>query len=1195
LRTPRKLQLLCFFLAVTSLSSGAAQNASPDEAAVVSLITKYYAAYSKRDLVALVGCWSLRSPDVRTGIEEAQHTMDSGGADSISNLSISQIKIAGNKAILQASFEVESAATPTVAARREKRVRNFALIKENTGWKVWRDASSNQDLSAFLEQGSEWRASADSIEQFATALVNAGEIERARLLADNKKMVTTELRDALTRKAGQLQAPGSYDRAVSVLRLAQNISEQLEDKNGVALADQQMGDAFREWGRWPDALKHYLNAAALYEANGRRSARAAALVRAGQVYFAQKNHKLAIETYEKALAEFEALKSTRAVADTLEELASVYYDQESHDRALDTFAKCLKLRETFAGKAEIASTLNSIGNTYFQQQEFEPAIQHYQKALVLFEELNNSDSNAIKDPDSVVSTMSNIGSAQYSQGSYEVALDYYLRALKLQDSLRDKRVGANLRMRIADVYSATGNYSVALEYLHTGLETFEALRDKKQTATALSETAEAYFQLRNYSLALSNYQRSVQIFEELRSIADTSMRIYAIGNVHFFMGDFDLAIESYEKALAQFASIKHSPGVASMYASIGGTRYAQQKYDLALESYEKSLAMYESLGDRSRAAGIIERIASVRYSKGEHAASLELAGRAIELAEQNSNSDALWRARYTQGLALRATEKLDQAKESLQLSIATIELMRTRLVHGEPDAQHFFQNKNAAYSAIVELLVAQNKVTEAFSYAERMRANSLIDIFQRAQIVKSMTPVEVEQERKLERTVIAIKARMASEREKRPPNLERYAALDLRLQKALGDYRSFESTLYSAHPKLKSLRAEAGPPGFEDAAAWLTDSSTAFLEFVVADSCSYLFALTRGAQNAAARSRPPTYTLNAYIIKAGRSAIAERIRSLREMIAKRDEKIHEAAREIYELLFSGAREQLSGKTTWLIAPDDALWQLPFAALRPADNRYLIEDQAIGYGWSLAALIEISRAGDQARSARVSPSLFALGNPAITKRTADQAKKLSDRQVVSSPESENEVKSLERLYGVSRGKIHLGDQATESLLKQEAGKSNVIHLAAPALLSDVNPLYSYVALSQAEGGSEDGLLEVREILKLNLNAEVLLLSSSEASADRYATGGSLSSLSWSLLIAGCPSLVAARWATGSPSTTDLMMDLHRGFQAASSSRPLVSTAKQLQRAMLRLLRGGQYQHPYYWAGFSLIGRGSHRER
>ncbi|HXI90853.1 MAG TPA: CHAT domain-containing tetratricopeptide repeat protein, partial [Blastocatellia bacterium] len=838
------------------------------------------------------------------------------------------------------------------------------------------------------------------------------------------------------------------------------------------------------------------------------------------------------------------------------------------------------------------ATLNSIGNVYFQQQEFAASIQHYQKALAGFEELNNSVAAALKDPDAVVSTLSNIASAEYSQGSYEAALDYYLRALKLQETLRDKRVAANLRVNIASLYSATGNYGVALEYLQQSLAVFEALHDKNKTAMTLADAGEAYFQLRNYNLALSHFQRSVQIFEELKSAADSSMRLYAIGNVHFFMSNFDLAIESYEKALTQFEAIKHAPGVASMLASIAGTRYAQQKYDLALEFYQKSLAQYESLGDKARAAGVIERIASVRYSKGEYPASLELVGRAIEMAEQTGNSDALWRARYTQGLALRATDTIEQAKESFQLSIAAIESMRSKLVRGEPDAQHFFQTKNAPYSAMMELLVAQNKAADAFAYAEHMRANSLTDIFQRAQITKSMTSAEVEQERKLERTVVATKAQMSHEREKKQPNLQRYATLELRLQQSLGDYRAFEAALYASHPRLKTLRGEAAPQGLEDVAALLPDSSTAFIEFVVADSYTYLFALTRESKNSAApRSRAPVYVLNAYAIKAGRGEIAERVKTFREMITQRDEKIQQTARDTYELLFSAAREQLSGKTTWLIAPDDALWQMPFAALQPAENRYLIEERAIAYAPSLTALIEMTKPRDGAGpSPVVLPTLLAVGNPAISKQTAEQGSLLSGtRTIDSSPESENEVRSLERLYSAARSKIYVGAQASESLVKQDAGKFNVIHLAAPALLSDASPLYSRIALSQTEeNGNDDGLLEVREILKLNLSAELLVLSDSEIARDRYATGDAMPCLAWSLLIAGCPSSVTGRWLTGSPTTTELILELHQSLQPASTRRVPLSKAKALQRAMLRVLRKGQYQHPFYWAGFSLVG-------
>jgi CHAT domain-containing protein/tetratricopeptide (TPR) repeat protein len=1189
LRALRNLKLLGFILATASLSSGApAKHQSSDEPALIALITDYYAAYSRKDLGSFMVFWSLRSPDLPAGIEEAQRAL-AAGVQGASDVSVSEIRIADNKAILKATAFLQSFEAKTSTTRIEKRTRNFALFKEAGEWKIWRDADDGQDLSAFLEKGSEWKASADSIEQFAIALVNASNAERESLLADNKKMITTDLRDALSRKAESLQIPGSYERAISLLRLVRQLSERLGDKAGAAMAERQSGDGFRMWGRWADAAKNYQNAAAMYEEIGRRNEKAATLVSLGQLYFAQKNLKLAIESYEKAIAEFESLKNTRAIADTLEELASVYYDQESYDPALELLVKCLKLREAFAGKAEIAATFNSIGNVYFQQQEFAAAIQHYQKALAGFEDLN-SRANAFTDPDALVSTMSNIASAEFSQGAYEAALDYYLKALSLQEPLRDKRVAANLRLSIANVYSTTGNYSVALDYLQQGLAIFETIRDKNKIATILSEAGDVYFQLRNYNLALSTYQRSIQIFEELRSAADTSMRLYAIGNVRFFMGDFDLAIESYEKALTQFEALKHAPGVAGMLASIGGTRYAQQKYDLALESYRKSLAQYEALSDRSRAAGVIERIASVRYSKGEYAASLELVGRAIEVAEQTANPDALWRARYTQGLALRATNKLEEAKESFQKSIAAIESMRSKLVHGEPDAQHFFQNKNAAYSAMMELLLAQNNVADAFSYAERMRANSLRDVFQRVHITNSMSQPEQEQERRLERTALAVKAQMAHEREKEHPNLERYAALDLRFQKALRDYRAFEAALYSGHPRLRTLRGEAAPPGLEAAAALLSDPSTAFIEFVVADSASYLFALTRDSRRPpGAKSRAPVLVLNVYVINAGRAEIAERVKTFREMIAQRDEMIRQPARETYELLLGAAREQLSGKTTLLIAPDDALWHLPFAALRPAENRYLTEDYAIAYAPSLTALVAMTGPREGTKSVRVSPTLLALGAPVISRRTADQAKLLTDREAAGSPESENEVRSLERLYPATRKKVYLADQASEPLVKQEAGKFTVIHLAAPAVLSDANPLYSFVALSQADGnGNDDGLFELREILKLNLRADLLVLSSSEAARDRYPTGDGMSCLAWALFIAGCPSSLTSRWQTGSASTTNLMSDLHRSLQSPPTHLAKAAKARDLQRAMLKVLRSEQYQHPFYWAGFSLLG-------
>ena len=1185
MKRPRQLKvLLTGILLVACAAVATPQSQSPDQSAFAALIKSYFTSYVRHDFESLVKHWSLQSPDLPAGIEQAQR-IQSG--EVVSEVAISQIKVNESKAILQASVDLTLIDPQTNASRRERRVRNFALIKESVEWKIWRDADSSVDLSSFLEKGSEWKVSADSIEQFAVALINASEPERERLLAENPKMITSELRNALSRKVGPLQRPGSYDRALAVLSLVRRISEQLEDEAGIAAAERQTGDVLREWGRWPDAAKRYQTAADMYEAIQNRSLRATTLISLGQVYFAQKNYKLAIDTYQKSLTVFEALSNDRAIADTLEELASVYYEQESYDLALEIFSRCLKLRETYAGKAEIAATHNSIGNVYFQQKEFDSAIKSYQKALSLFEEINNAENNAIKDPDAVVSTLSNIASAQFSQGAYETALDFYLRALRLQDTLRDKRIAATIRVGVANVHSALGNYSSALEYLKPALTVFESLQEKQKIASVLSDIGEAQSNLLNYNDAIQSYQRSAQIFEELKSLGDSSMKHYAIGNIRFFMSEYDLAVDSYQKAFTQFESIKHIPGVASMLASIAGTRYAQHQFDTALEFYEKSLSKYESMNDKARAAGIIERIANVRYSKGEYATCLELVARAVDLATSSANPEALWRARYTQGLAFRATDKPDQAKESFQLAIATIESIKAKLVHGEPDAQRFHQNKNAAYSAMTELLIAENKIPDALLYAERARMNSLGDIFQRARITTAMTQGEEEQELKLERAAVAVKAQIAHERAKREPNLERYASLDLKLQKAIEDYRSFEASLYKSHPVLKALRCENPLQNLDAANELITDSSTALLEFVVTDTNTYLFVLSRDAKAAApSRSRTPVLTLNCYVVNSGLSDITQRVKSFRELIARRDDKARQSARELYELLFASARDQLSGKTTWLIAPDSILWQLPFAALKPADDKYLIEEHAIVYTPSVTALLEMMKSRVTRNDGPT--SLLAFGNPTIDKRTADQATLMSGVEPKTSMQSETEVRSIERLYPSTKAKVYVGTDATEALFRQEAAQFNVIHLAVPGRLSDTNPLHSYLVLSKSEGNIDDGLVETKELLKLNLACEMMIWSSSESSRNGFGGGEAASSLAWSLLIAGCPSTVVSNWADDSPSTTDLFAEFHRSLQAAQTQRSSVRKAKALQRAMLKVLRSEQYKEPYFWAGYSMIG-------
>jgi CHAT domain-containing protein len=274
-------------------------------------------------------------------------------------------------------------------------------------------------------------------------------------------------------------------------------------------------------------------------------------------------------------------------------------------------------------------------------------------------------------------------------------------------------------------------------------------------------------------------------------------------------------------------------------------------------------------------------------------------------------------------------------------------------------------------------------------------------------------------------------------------------------------------------------------------------------------------------------------------------------------------------------------------------PDGALWEMPFQALQPAANRYLVEDYAISYAPSLSVLREMTKLRKKSSSEATGSRLLAFGNPALVKDTIDGINiPRGSEKTTALPESEKEVKTLAQLYGASRSVVYVGAEAREETIKVEAGRYDVIHLATHGILDSANPMYSHVILSQVQGsGSDDGLLEAWEVMNLELKAELVVLSACETARGRVGAGEGVIGLAWAWFVAGCPTSVVSLWKVDSTSTTKLMLDFHRNIKSIAQNRgSQISKAEALRQAELKLLRNTQYSHPFHWAGFVVIGDG-----
>jgi CHAT domain-containing protein len=174
-----------------------------------------------------------------------------------------------------------------------------------------------------------------------------------------------------------------------------------------------------------------------------------------------------------------------------------------------------------------------------------------------------------------------------------------------------------------------------------------------------------------------------------------------------------------------------------------------------------------------------------------------------------------------------------------------------------------------------------------------------------------------------------------------------------------------------------------------------------------------------------------------------------------------------------------------------------------------------------------------------------------------------------------------------LYGNARSKIYIGAEAREDRLKAEAAQARILHFATHGVLNNASPMYSHLVLAQGDR-NEDGLLEAWELTQMDLRADLVVLSACETARGRFGAGEGVIGLSWAMFVAGAPATVVSQWKVESASTRELMLGFHQRLTASSKTK--MTKAEALRQAALKLMNNPGSGHPFYWAGFVLVGDG-----
>ena len=101
--------------------------------------------------------------------------------------------------------------------------------------------------------------------------------------------------------------------------------------------------------------------------------------------------------------------------------------------------------------------------------------------------------------------------------------------------------------------------------------------------------------------------------------------------------------------------------------------------------------------------------------------------------------------------------------------------------------------------------------------------------------------------------------------------------------------------------------------------------------------------------------------------------------------------------------------------------------------------------------------------------------------------------------------------------------------------------------------------------------------------MKLTADLVVLAACDTGRGRIAPGEGVIGTMWALFSAGARSMVVSQFRVESKSATKLLVDFHRRLAAEGGSK-----TAELRAAAMELLRTPRYAHPYYWAGFILVG-------
>ncbi|HIK10124.1 MAG TPA: CHAT domain-containing protein [Oscillatoriaceae cyanobacterium M33_DOE_052] len=777
--------------------------------------------------------------------------------------------------------------------------------------------------------------------------------------------------------------------------------------------------------------------------------------------------------------------------------------------------------------ASPAMQLYQLGYEQFDKSQITEALATFDRALVMARQEGDRSLEA--------GILNDIGVAHRNLANYPQALQSLNQALTIRQTLKDKAgIGQSL-MNIGAVYQVQADYPKALEFYQQASVFLQEAGEQYGQAAILSNMGGIYLSLGQPSKALTTFETALSLFQQTGARMNEGMALANIGAAYSDMGDYTKSLEFFQKSLVIATEVQDGLGIGQTLLNMGAVYEKLTDYPQALQSYQQGLQVMTAIGELEAVGQALNNIGSVYRQLGQYPQALEFYDRALELRQKLGNTARIAVTLNNQGVALLEDGQITAATTKLYAAIDAFESLRPGLK--DTDKISIFDKYRFTYGVLQKALIAQNQVKTALEVAERGRARAFVEL-----VAKRLSPeaAEAYANQKIAPITIAEIQQVAAAQNATiveysivVDNLAKNADLFIWVVQPTGEiaFRQVD---------LSSLNRER-------------DNLVPFLvsEETEAQPETLLTALVRGTRADIATNLPS--------IPAGKVSNLN-LKKLHELLIE----------PITDLLPSNPESKV------IFIPHEELFFVPFAALVDGSDRYLIEKHTI----ITAPAIQVLQLARKSRDNRPVDTTNALvvGNPVMPKYSRVPGE--PPETLPKLPGAEQEAIGIASMLNTQP---LIGSTATETAVVQRIGKARIVHLATHGLLDDFSDSGMIGAIALTPSDSNDGLLTAEEIMALNLNASLVVLSACNTAGGKI-SGDGIIGLSRSLIGAGAESVIVSLWQVPDDATAKLMQEFYQVLPQTGDR------AVALRKAILATMQ--QYPNVQDWGAFTLIGESEH---